>query len=151
MWGKICTWKRRTSQRLSCQLVFFFYFRYVLSTQPHFLSPEGVSFKNFSSISRTWLYWNAITQAIKGTSIICNAHLFPLKALKACNLKQTTDVTVFLIYEGMYTVYNIVMKSFFGSWVKRASIYISLWQLYFVSTDYWMDGASLNKANSQPV
>lgn len=60
---------------------------------PIFFSPQGVSFESFSSISRTRLYSNAITQVIKGTSIICIAQLFPFKALKDCNLKQTIDIT----------------------------------------------------------
>lgn len=66
---------------------------------PIFFSPQGVSFESFSSISGTRLYLNAITQGIKGTSIICIAHLFPFKALKDCNLKRTIDITVFLFIE----------------------------------------------------
>lgn len=45
------------------------------------------------------LYSNAIRQGIKGTSIICIAHLFPLTALKDCNLKQTIDITMLLFME----------------------------------------------------
>lgn len=117
---------------------------------PIFFSPQGVSFESFSSISRTRLYSNAITR--EGTSIICIAQLFPFKALKDCNLKQTIDITDwFYLWKNILRASIIVMKSFFGSWVKRASIYVSHWQLHFVGTDYWMDGATLNKANNQPV
>lgn len=120
---------------------------------PIFFSPQGVSFESFSSISSTWLYSNAITQGIKGTSIICIAYLFPFKALKDCNLKQKNNLILpsFYLWRNILWVSIIGMKTFSGSWVKRPPIYISHWQLCFLSTDYWMDGATLNKANHQPV
>lgn len=73
---------------------------------PIFFSPQGVSFESFSSISSTRLYSNAITQGIKGTSIICIAYLFPFKALKDCNLKQKIIWYYRLfICEGIYSGY----------------------------------------------
>lgn len=42
-------------------------------------------------------------------------------------------------------------EKFLRQLVKRASIYISQWQLHFVGTEYRMNGARLNKAKNQPV
>lgn len=92
---------------------------------PIFFSPQGVSFESFCSISRTRLYSNAITQGIKGTSIICIAHLFPFKALKDCNLKQKLILPSFYLWRNIPWASVIGMKRFFCSWVKRPPIYIS--------------------------
>lgn len=125
----------------------------LINPAPFFFSPQGVSFESFSSISSTRLYSNAITQGIKGTSIICIAYLFPFKALKDCNLKQKNNLILpsFYLWRNILWVSIIGMKTFSGSWVKRPPIYISHWQLCFLSTDYWMDGATLNEVNHQPV
>lgn len=99
--GNVCARKqRRTQCPVTQHYHVIFSFTDVLNqARPIWFSPQGVSFESFSSISRTRLYSNAIRQGIKGTSIICIAHLFPFTALKDCNLKQTIDITMLLFME----------------------------------------------------
>lgn len=99
--GKVCAGKQRRSQCPVTQHyhVIFSFTDVLNQARPIWFSPQGVSFESFSSISRTRLYSNAIRQGIKGTSIICIAHLFPPTALKDCNLNKTIDITLLLFME----------------------------------------------------
>lgn len=110
------------------------------------------SFESFSSISGTRLYSNAITQGIKGTSIIWIAHLSPFKALKDGNLKQTIDISVFVLTGGKCTpgICYCDEKFLWQMGEESIHLYFHIDKLHFVGTDDWMDGAALNKANKQP-